>query len=145
MKRLLYLAAVAMVVTLVLAPAAMAQQDLDCSDFATQEEAQAVFNQDTSDPNRLDADNDNIACETLPSSPSMAEDETPAPEQDTGVTDQYAAPETGATADQYVAVPVEEEAATSDLPDTGGLGLLMPAAGILLLGSGLLGMRILRR
>jgi Excalibur calcium-binding domain len=39
--------------------------DLDCADFATQAEAQAEFDADTSDPNRLDADNDGIACEEL--------------------------------------------------------------------------------
>jgi len=50
-------------------------QDLDCSDFATQPEAQAVFNQDLNDPNNLDADNDGIACEAL--SGGMAEDNTP--------------------------------------------------------------------
>lgn len=40
-----------------------AQGDLDCPDFATQAQAQAVFDQDPSDPHRLDADNDGIACE----------------------------------------------------------------------------------
>jgi hypothetical protein len=40
--------------------------DLDCADFATQEEAQAVLRRDPSDPNGLDADNDGIACEYLP-------------------------------------------------------------------------------
>jgi hypothetical protein len=39
--------------------------DLDCVDFATQEEAQAVLETDLSDPNGLDADNDGIACEEL--------------------------------------------------------------------------------
>jgi len=42
-------------------------QDLNCSDFATQEEAQAVYNQDPSDPNDLDRDDDGIACESLAS------------------------------------------------------------------------------
>lgn len=46
--------------------AAAAPGDLDCSDFATQAEAQAEFDSDTSDPNRLDDDGDGIACETLP-------------------------------------------------------------------------------
>ena len=41
-------------------------QDLDCSDFDTQQEAQAVFNRDRSDPNDLDRDNDGTACDTLP-------------------------------------------------------------------------------
>ncbi len=39
--------------------------DLDCSDFATQEEAQE--NLAPGDPDGLDADGDGIACETLPS------------------------------------------------------------------------------
>ncbi len=44
-----------------------AQDDLDCSDFATQEDAQAVYDRDPSDPNGLDEDGDSIACESLPS------------------------------------------------------------------------------
>ncbi len=43
-----------------------AQDDLDCSDFATQEGAQAAYDRDPSDPNGLDADGDGIACESLP-------------------------------------------------------------------------------
>lgn len=35
-----------------------------CSDFVTQEEAQAAYNDDLSDPNGLDPDLDGIACET---------------------------------------------------------------------------------
>ncbi len=42
--------------------------DADCEDFATQEDAQAVFNADPSDPSGLDADGDGLACEdALPS------------------------------------------------------------------------------
>jgi hypothetical protein len=37
--------------------------DRDCADFATQAEAQAVLLGDLSDPERLDADSDGIACE----------------------------------------------------------------------------------
>jgi hypothetical protein len=37
--------------------------DQDCSDFDTQQEAQAVYDQNTSDPNGLDRDNDGLACE----------------------------------------------------------------------------------
>ncbi|MDD7968677.1 excalibur calcium-binding domain-containing protein [Actinomycetospora lemnae] len=40
--------------------------DRDCSDFDTQQEAQAVYDQDTSDPHRLDDDGDGQACESLP-------------------------------------------------------------------------------
>ncbi|MFD3334639.1 excalibur calcium-binding protein [Streptomyces sp. NPDC058700] len=44
-------------------------QDLDCRDFRFQEDAQAEFDRDPSDPNRLDEDqgpDDGIACEVLP-------------------------------------------------------------------------------
>ncbi len=40
--------------------------DCNCSDFATQEEAQAVLNAFKNDPHRLDGDSDDIACESLP-------------------------------------------------------------------------------
>ena len=39
------------------------RDELDCSDFGSQEEAQAVLNADPSDANRLDADSDGEACE----------------------------------------------------------------------------------
>lgn len=38
--------------------------DLSCSDFASQAEAQAVFDADPNDPNGLDLDLDGVACET---------------------------------------------------------------------------------
>jgi hypothetical protein len=44
----------------------LSAQDLDCSDFLTQDEAQAVYNADPSDPNGLDADWDGFVCESLP-------------------------------------------------------------------------------
>ena len=46
---------------------AAAQDTLNCTDFTYQEDAQAEYNRDPSDPNNLDADNDGIACEDLPS------------------------------------------------------------------------------
>jgi hypothetical protein len=50
---------------------AQAQEDLDClTHFTYQEEAQAVLEQDPSDPNGLDGnDNDGVACEMLPHRP----------------------------------------------------------------------------
>ncbi|MEU1481189.1 hypothetical protein ACFYZ8_44050 [Streptomyces sp. NPDC001668] len=48
---------------------AHAQGDLDCADFVYQEDAQALFDLDRTDPNRLDEDqgpDDGIACEVLP-------------------------------------------------------------------------------
>jgi len=54
--------------------------DLNCSDFATQAEAQAAFNATPGDPNGLDRDGDQIACETLPGAtagaPTVSEDTT---------------------------------------------------------------------
>ena len=45
----------------------LALADMDCKDFRSQEEAQAYFDaQGPGDPDRLDRDNDGIACETLP-------------------------------------------------------------------------------
>jgi competence protein ComEC len=44
--------------------------DLDCADFATQEEALAVLEANPSDPNYLDGEGDGIACESLPSGSS---------------------------------------------------------------------------
>ncbi|WP_431925608.1 excalibur calcium-binding domain-containing protein [Amycolatopsis tucumanensis] len=48
----------------VTAPPETTTADLDCADFATQAQAQAVLDADRSDPHRLDADHDGIACET---------------------------------------------------------------------------------
>ena len=53
--------------------------DLDCSDFATQEEAQAELDADPSDPNGLDADGNLVACESLPSGAPAPQPE-PAPQ-----------------------------------------------------------------
>ena len=61
--------------TLLFAPAVLAQEVYDCDDFDTQEEAQAEYNRDTTDPSGLDEDDgadDGIACETLPSGGSSA-------------------------------------------------------------------------
>ncbi len=40
--------------------------ELDCTDFEFQEDAQIVLEQDPSDPNNLDEDGDGVACEGLP-------------------------------------------------------------------------------
>ena len=61
----------------VYADKAAAQDILNCSSFATQEEAQAVFNRDPSDPHNLDGDNDGIACEELPSGGNVTTDPGP--------------------------------------------------------------------
>ena len=63
----------------VVAPAAPTQ-DLNCADFQFQEDAQAVFNQDPTDPNHLDADKDGVACEELPHRGTSAPPESAPPE-----------------------------------------------------------------
>jgi hypothetical protein len=79
--KVLRLTAVAAVFVGVLALAsgtasAWAPKDLDCPDFRYQEDAQAHLDANPSDPDRLDADNDGIACESNPHRPSAA---APAP------------------------------------------------------------------
>ncbi|MFE9926789.1 excalibur calcium-binding protein [Streptomyces sp. NPDC005774] len=72
---------VALAATLPVAHTAHAQ-DLDCVDFTYQEEAQALFNLDRSDPNRLDEDqgpDDNVVCEALPRRDGSLTSSTSAP------------------------------------------------------------------
>jgi hypothetical protein len=62
--------------------------DLDCEDFETQEEAQAVLDEDDADPHNLDPNLDGIACALLPSSADQeaaaADDAAAAQDADTG-------------------------------------------------------------
>jgi hypothetical protein len=58
---------------------ALAQNDKNCSDFTYQEDAQAVYDAVPGDPNGLDADNDGVACESLPKRP-VTQEPTPTPE-----------------------------------------------------------------
>ncbi|MEV7861136.1 excalibur calcium-binding protein [Streptomyces hirsutus] len=89
---------VALAATLPMAHTAHAQ-DLDCADFTYQEEAQALFNLDRSDPNRLDEDQgpeDNVACEALPRRDGSLTSSTSAP-RPTATTTAPAPPATPAT------------------------------------------------
>jgi Excalibur calcium-binding domain len=61
-----------------------AAQDRDCSDFQTQAEAQAVYNQDLRDPNGLDGDGDGKACEALPGGPLGSAEGYPSGAVETG-------------------------------------------------------------
>jgi hypothetical protein len=64
--RIMRRAATSFIMTLLLItglPAGMVAQDLNCGDFASQADAQAVLDADPSDPHGLDADGDGIACE----------------------------------------------------------------------------------
>lgn len=52
--------------TVVDTPVQVGKEDLDCIDFQFQEEAQEIFNRDTSDPFNLDPNGDGFACSSLP-------------------------------------------------------------------------------
>ncbi len=80
MRRLLGLTLSATVVLMLASVASAQTVDLDCVDFATQREAQAVYDQDPSDPNTLDGDDDGEACETLPTT-TPQQGETTVPQQ----------------------------------------------------------------
>lgn len=85
-------------------------QDLDCSDFTYQEDAQAFFDTDRSDPHRLDEEpgpDDEVACEALPRrgltsstfrpSPSASSAPTRSPSPTTASPTRTAAPPTAPT------------------------------------------------
>jgi hypothetical protein len=144
MKRLLYLATLGLVASMILASPVLAQtSDVDCADYATQEQAQAVYNADPSDPNGLDADDDGIACETLASGGSM-EDGTMMMEMEDGTMMMAPTQYAPTTPAEGVDEMTPSTTTTTPLPDTGGPSLLIPAA-VLLLGSGLIGLGVLRR
>ncbi|GAA2545882.1 hypothetical protein GCM10010423_51740 [Streptomyces levis] len=110
---------------------AHAQPDRDCRDFAFQEDAQAVFDADPSDPHRLDEDrgpDDGIACEALPrrtegiisptspARPSASASATPA----TPVTTPTATPATPVT--PATSTPAATTPATPSQGVRGGVG-----------------------
>lgn len=100
-------------------------QDLDCTDFATQAQAQAVFNQDPSDPNRLDSDNDGVACEALPGG-APGSGEGRANSQDTG-----AAPAGGVEAGAGGTAPGDDSDPLLPIGLAGGA--LLVAGGVVLI------------
>ena len=74
----LLLATVVTLGAIALVPATASAGDLDCGDFGTQAEAQAhLF---PGDPHRLDADDDGIACDSLPCPCSSVRPGNPDPE-----------------------------------------------------------------
>jgi Excalibur calcium-binding domain len=101
---------------------AFGQADLDCGAFSYQEEAQAIFGQDPSDPNGLDADNDGIACESLPHRP-----EGTTPEPAPPANHQYG---TGGKESKVIVETIPKQKV---LVDTGGVPIfgLLVSAGLL--------------
>ena len=87
--------------------------DKNCSDFTYQEEAQAVYDQDPTDPNGLDGnDNDGKACESLPHRP-VQNTTTPTSEKPATSTRTQTAPKT-----------------TTKKPATGGQVKVKPVGGV---------------
>lgn len=147
MRRLLLLAALCMALALAFAPAAMAQDEFDCSDFDTQEEAQAEYNSDPSDPSGLDEDDgadDGLACETLPSGGSTASPTASPMAEETMMESASPAAEESASS----TATAEASATASPLPDTGGAvspTALSVLAALLLVGGGVASASIVRR
>ena len=118
LKRLLYLVGLTVAAALIVAPAAAAQ-DLDCSDFATQEEAQAVLDQTPgADPNGLDQDKDGIAC--VRSGRERTTQQREQTKAETKIDEAKEIPKSGGTSPSFL-------------------------IGVLLLGCGLLGLMLARR
>jgi hypothetical protein len=161
-RRPLLLAALCMALALAFAPAAMAQDEFDCDDFTYQEDAQEVYDQDTSDPSGLDGPigesstgEPGVACEELPSA-GTGTDTSVEPAAETSVEpsasasaepgDEVEATPSASASSSATATASASATAEADLPETGGLSpalTLVPLA--LLLGAGLLSLRMVRR
>jgi hypothetical protein len=147
-RKVLLLAALSMAATLVFAAMASAQADLDCPQLSEEEE-QAVFAMDPSDPHGLDADDDGVPCEddtTDDGSFALPEETTMMDELTGGIVFSGGG---GGGLEQTTVSPATDQyttASAAPLPDTGGnspeLALFAVA---LLVGGGLLTSMILRR
>src|SRR5918997_4038550 len=97
--------------------------DLDCEDFETQEEAQAVLDEDPADPNNLDPNRDGIACALLPSADDQnadpGDDVSAAQDTDTGnqTADERRAARRAARQQDEEGIPTEEENAAVTCAD----------------------------
>ncbi|MEF8799137.1 MAG: thermonuclease family protein [Candidatus Bipolaricaulota bacterium] len=74
------------------------KEDLDCSDFDTQQEAQKCFEYcqeelDKRDVHSLDRNKDGVACESLPSKPDKKKEETVETEQEPATSESSKTPE----------------------------------------------------
>jgi hypothetical protein len=145
-----------MLAMLVFATAAFAQSrgpsgadgSFNCEDFDTQEQAQAVFDQDPSDPDGLDGPpgeaftgEPGVACEELPMTEETMMEETMMEEtmmeetmMEETMTEETMTEET-MMEETVTEEPMMEESGA--LPDTGGLSLAL-LAGALLIGTGLM-------
>lgn len=138
-KRWGFAAVAGLVGALALVAPATAQVDLDCSDFDTQEEAQAVYDADPSDPHGLDgADGDGIVCESLPSGKAGSASPSPEVSEPPATSPQPEAPEPSETVEPSKAVePAGDDSDDDSLPLTGvPAGLLAGGAAVLLAAGG---------
>ncbi|MFI2508087.1 excalibur calcium-binding protein [Streptomyces sp. NPDC018972] len=97
-------------------------QDLDCSDFTYQEDAQTFFETDRSDPHRLDEEpgpDDGVACEALPRRGLTSSTFRPAPVSSAPARSPSASPTTAAPTRPPVpttAAPTRSPAPTTTTP-----------------------------
>ncbi|WP_308283148.1 excalibur calcium-binding domain-containing protein [Pseudonocardia nigra] len=115
---------VAAAAMLPLAGVASAQPDRDCPDFASQAEAQAALDAAPGDPERLDADNDGIACESEFGEPTASP--TPAPAEETTSPAPTPAEETTSPAP----APAEDTAGTDEDADEDDQITEVPQGGV---------------
>jgi hypothetical protein len=108
---------------------AFAYNEYNCSDFSTQEEAQSVLDEDTSDPNYLDGDSDGVACESLPSEDAYPADDTYEPSYDPSTSDapDYAPDTIDAVGDTSANTAAASNAASSDSSVSSLIGWLIIA------------------
>lgn len=97
--------------------AARSDADLDCKDFEYQQEAQAIYDRDESDPNRLDKQGNEVACESLPLLESNVEELTGENEE----------------AESGLLLPI---ALIQAWPHGGGFGLLLDISSLMLVAGG---------
>jgi len=112
----------------------LAVGDLNCGDFQYQEDAQAVYDQDPSDPNGLDGDdNDGIACESRPHRPvqNTTAPTTAQPSTKTHTTPKSTTTKKPATGGQVKVKPVGGVATGGGEPDEGTPGFLLLSGALL--------------
>ncbi len=113
--------------------------NLNCSAFVFQEEAQAELARDPSDPNNLDADNDGVPCENLPIRDGTTGERT-VQERSTPET---SAPVSGRDRQRRNVMP--GSVPRRPLPPTGGVPVSLIVAGFVLAGTSLLGASLVVR
>jgi len=127
-------------------PALAVGNDKNCSDFATQPQAQAYFNAYPGDPSRLDSDHNGVACQNLPAGTATGRTGTSTATPRTGSTTAATRPRSAAVSGTGSATGITSVATgaggTASGPD---YALPLGAVGAALLASGGLVLRGRRR